>query len=285
MYECKTCKKTFTTKYRLERHLNKKLPCTRNKLECYKCKKIFSCQQSLSVHRKKCNGAKEEEKPILNDEERISMLEDMVLKQKKEIDNLKHAPNSKVCDYCGKVFSHSTHKHRHMRESCKVKQLREAEKLRRDYDQGYIRDIKLREYGEENMEWVRKNIMEIANSLNYLNIPDSTNCKITSMKYIHANEHTLENKNVRIPNKKDYFDKGLLQVWKGNKWITKTKTEVIDISTKKLVETLEDQAYEELTPPMKNIITTYEEDDSFFDNKYIRKRLESQIYCLLKKMN
>ena len=281
MYECSKCGKPFTTKYKLVRHLNKKIPCTQNKLECYKCNKIFSSQQSLSVHRKKCNGIKDEEK-IINTEERITMLENMVLKQKKELDNLKQPSNSKTCDYCGKIFSHNTHKHRHMRDNCKVRQQREIEKLRKDYDKGYIQDIKLREYGEENMEWIRENILEIARSMNYLNLQDPTDCKITSIKYIHANEHTLENNNIRILNKKDYFDKGLLQVWKGNRWITKSKTEVIDISTKKLVETLEDEAYETLTQPVRNIITTYDED--FINNKNIRKKLEAQIYCLLNKI-
>lgn len=282
MYTCDICMKIFNTKYKYERHKNKKIPCTRNKLECYKCKRKFSCQQSLSVHRKKCNGIKQSE---LKNEEKISILLDIVEEQQKEIESLRKQSKYE-CEYCHRIFNHSTHKYRHIKYNCPVRLMNEQQLRNNAYENGFINDIKLRDYGEENMEWIRENIIHIAQQLSCLNIQDANDCRVTSMKYIHANDHTLENKNVRIPSKKDFFDKGLLQVWQNNKWVTKPQDEVLDNTTKKLVETLEDGVIrnnELNTKSIEKMITTY--DESILEkDKNIRKKLETQIYCLLKQL-
>ena len=52
---CYRCDKSFTTKYSLNRHLNKKLPCDNKiiELKCSTCLKLFSNKQNLKTHQNK----------------------------------------------------------------------------------------------------------------------------------------------------------------------------------------------------------------------------------------
>lgn len=58
--QCKICGKILTTKYKLNAHMKKKIPCTpkMKEFKCEKCQKIFTTKQSLQIHTNKKNPCK-----------------------------------------------------------------------------------------------------------------------------------------------------------------------------------------------------------------------------------
>ena len=61
-YKCEKCKKEFTTKSNLNRHLKKKNPCdVIIEYKCERCKKIFNLKQSLQRHINRKNPCEEKQ--------------------------------------------------------------------------------------------------------------------------------------------------------------------------------------------------------------------------------
>lgn len=73
VYECETCQKQFDRPGHLERHLQRKKPCTppgdddHEEYPCDKCNGTFRHQSSLSRHRKYCKGPKLTAEQIIAD--------------------------------------------------------------------------------------------------------------------------------------------------------------------------------------------------------------------------
>ena len=55
-HRCLDCDQIFATKYRLERHMKRKNPCSESKFRCEACKSVFKHSQHLTEHRKICKG-------------------------------------------------------------------------------------------------------------------------------------------------------------------------------------------------------------------------------------
>jgi len=62
---CEKCNQLFKTKQILNRHLNKKIPCTISKFICEYCNKTFKHKNSIYYHHKICKKKKEEDKKEL----------------------------------------------------------------------------------------------------------------------------------------------------------------------------------------------------------------------------
>ena len=56
-YKCKTCKKKFISEYLLNKHLNKKIPCSVI-IKCIRCNKVFEYSRDLDRHEKRKNPCK-----------------------------------------------------------------------------------------------------------------------------------------------------------------------------------------------------------------------------------
>ena len=66
-YPCYKCDKIFNTKYNLNRHLKRKIPCNKNKeFKCDICLKNFACNQTLENHKKKKYPCKPPDLELLN---------------------------------------------------------------------------------------------------------------------------------------------------------------------------------------------------------------------------
>ena len=290
MFKCNTCLKIFSSKYKLDRHLNKKIPCTRHKNECYKCGKILSTQQSLYVHRKSCQkneGLKEvsekypdgiqeypdsiqkypepkktsspkihpkvkklnnihikEKQPyrysknditneIIQDEYPIGTFIDLDKRnrkiKKKEPPKRKRIRKKKVvqhninkifsCEFCGKEFTSRNNMYRHKKFRCKNIP---NEKNNGPIHKHYIYNQEIRSYGDENMDWIKDNLFDIADrSRQCQSIADFVNLGFWS---VHFNNKYLENQNVRIISR---FDK--IRLWAEDRGLydkgdTKTQT-------------------------------------------------------------
>jgi hypothetical protein len=66
-YQCYKCDKIFNTKFNLNRHLNRKIPCNKNKeFKCVTCLKNFSCNQTLEKHKNRKYPCKPPDLDLLN---------------------------------------------------------------------------------------------------------------------------------------------------------------------------------------------------------------------------
>lgn len=127
-----------------------------------------------------------------------------------------------VCMYCGNEYVHKTHMYRHMRHFCQKNPS--------------IRQIN--SYGHENMSWIIDNLTWV--------IGQVKNCKTVEdfiefgFQNMHFNERTLENANIKVENKDDYFKRNMVSVYKGNKWLLRNNEDIMKMSIKRFIECIED---------------------------------------------
>ena len=258
MFKCDVCNKEFASLSKLNRHKNKKIPCTRNKFECYKCNKIFSCQQSLSRHRKKCKEeyVQRESTNTIN----IEIIPSQCVSTKKII----------KCNYCDKVFTTRQAKSVHMNRHCKFKD----RKYEEDREKGYYHNIKLREYGNENMEWLGdiNNLREASIKIGECETP--TDLLRVCFQMMHANQKAIENRNVRVRSKRDFYNNSLLEVYKNQQWYSANANVVVEESVRKLMDNTTSMLHRNqhlLTSGesinYKNSIDILEEDENESKNK------------------
>lgn len=69
---CKTCKKIFSSKYNLEKHLNKQIPCGEF-LQCNMCKKTFKIVRDLNNHMNRKNPCKPIAETKVNTEKELML--------------------------------------------------------------------------------------------------------------------------------------------------------------------------------------------------------------------
>jgi len=272
MFICNICKKEFASLSKLNRHKNKKIPCTRNKFECYKCNKIFSCQQSLSRHRKNCK----EEYTQKNEESINTINIDIDIHETSIIEKKKIQ-----CNYCDKTFTTRQAKSVHMNRHCKFKD----RKTEQDRERGYYNNIKLREYGNENMEWLGniENLREVSLKIGECETP--SDLLRVCFQMMHANQKAIENRNVRIRSKRDFYNSSLLEVYQNQQWNTANANIVVEESARKLMDNTTSMlhrnqhllTYGESTN-YKNSIDILEDDDEPKDK--LRKLMLSVIDVL-----
>ncbi len=92
---CDRCKKGFDTKFNLERHLNKKNPCTSEKIEnvCNICEKVFKSKTGLDYHKNK----KKPCKPIVEKlKEENAQLKSLIVTNNNIINNNTTNNNQKI---------------------------------------------------------------------------------------------------------------------------------------------------------------------------------------------
>ena len=142
----------------------------------------------------------------------------------------------------------------------------------------------LREFGNENMDWVRRNFVKIAR--------DSRDCNTLDQflnlgfMQIHCNNHTLENKNVRINTKKDFFDHNILQIWRDQQWKLENTEDILKQVSRKFINYMDDilpqkvdDVPQEQMRKIQNHILDY--DESNIVNRNTVERMKPKMFVLL----
>ena len=276
MFECEKCKKKFKSNFELKRHLNRKTPCTSQKLQCFLCEKIFSSRSSLSRHRKKCkiseNSKEINERPLCDhksDHKNSHFVENKNI----EMENVEKLYS---CKYCGSKFKHKTHMYRHIRKYCKIakekeeiflEELKEENIHHQNQQHPHAQNIfyinqneinihtndndNLHSYGNENMDWIKKNFLSIIRQTN--NCENLADFIEFGFKNMHFNKNTLENSNIKVGNKKDFFERDIVSIYKDSQWKLEDNRKIVHASTQKFVECLEDSLVEFDNSKNKNI--------------------------------
>jgi hypothetical protein len=138
------------------------------------------------------------------------------------------------CEFCGELFSTHAHKRRHELYYCKEngsskKIINEKNKLikvlQKQIDKlidkagnttTITNNIQLNSYGNEDLSHITDQIKKSMLKIPYGMIPKM-------VEAIHFNDNKPENKNIILPNKRD----NKIQIFRHNKWVYKTKDEVI----------------------------------------------------------
>lgn len=161
------------------------------------------------------------------------------------------------CPHCSKTFIHKTHMYRHIRKYC--------------------HNNLLNPYGKENMEWIKSNIAYIMN--------DIKQCKTVEefiqfgFEKMHFNRHTLENANIKMSNKDDYFKRNLVSIYKDNCWLLENNERVMKNSTQRFIECIENNIENHNnTQNIESLIEAY--DDSEQKNDNISENIKPNLYML-----
>jgi len=137
------------------------------------------------------------------------------------------------CEFCSELFSTHAHKRRHELHYCKEngsskKIINEKNKLikvmQKQIDKlidkagntTITNNIQLNSYGNEDLSHITDKIKKSMLKIPYGMIPKM-------VEAIHFNDNKPENKNIILPNKRD----NKIQIFRHNKWVYKTKDEVI----------------------------------------------------------
>ena len=247
MHKCEKCKKYFKTKYSLQRHLNKKIPCTIEKLQCHRCNQLFNSRSTLCRHRKICT---------------------------KNIENRIIINTPFTCKYCHKNCKHRTHMYRHIRNHCNIKELFEEPNS----------------YGDENMEWIKRNILNI--------VDESSNCESLedfiefSFKKLHFNDHVLENRNIKVNNKRDFFERDIISIYQNHQWKLVNNKKIVHHSTQKFVQCLEESLVDikknnhlliDNLPNMNTLLDLMDKfDDNYsFSNNKLPPKLKPKLFIMI----
>jgi len=233
MHECEKCGKTFKYLRDFERHKNRKYPCGVDKLTCCYCNKKYSSAEGLSRHRKRCKEKTEQNITITIPNPTIIRKEDK-----------RNEYNKYICEYCNTEFSHKSSYYRHKKDRCKVKKNNIPsfmEELRKQLD---IEEEKsnttynINNYGNEDMGHIRNDFSNLLRRMHSLE--DFSEFIKFGFQQIHCNPNRIENHNVAIKSKTDYFRKGMMNVYTNHSWQYKENKEVIKDSTKKFIDIIED---------------------------------------------
>jgi hypothetical protein len=231
MYECEKCSKTFKYLRDFERHKNRKYPCGVDKLTCCYCKKRYSSAEGLSRHRKKCKS-KYDNKNITISISNPTIIRNNTLK------------SGYVCEYCNAEFSHKSSYYRHKKDRCKVKKNNIPsfmEELRKQLDieeSSSNSTYNINSYGNEDMGHIRNDFGNLLRRMHSLE--DFGEFIKFGFQQIHCNPNRIENHNVAIKSKTDYFRKGMMNVYSNEGWKYKENKEVINDSTKKFIDIIEE---------------------------------------------
>lgn len=250
MYECEKCNKSFKYNRDYQRHINRKYPCTGLKLTCAFCNKKYKSSEGLSKHRKKCR--------MQRDDLEVADGQPMVNRRRRTSPSNKTSASSHyVCEYCGITFSHKQSYYRHKKHRCKANEenenifdtrVLEEIKKRLDniekftYEEGYA---PLNSYGNEDMGYLKEDFFSILEKAT--TIEDLSDFMKFGFEQIHCNPNRIENHNVAISTKKDFFDKGLMNIYKNEGWEYAENHKVIYDSTKKFVNLIEEQVDEQIS--------------------------------------
>lgn len=276
MYICDICNKEFVSITKLNRHKNKKIPCTRNKFECYKCNKVFSCQQSLSRHRIRCKDIDDKSNDIVSNYSDYVDIYNEPCKAKN--------PKNIKCNYCERMFTTRQAKSVHMNYHCRYKNRKHQD----DISRGYINNIKLRNYGDENMMWLGdlNNLRETSLRIGQCTSPGDL--LRTCFEMMHANQKAIENRNVRIGSKKDFIDRSILEIYYNRQWNKANANDVVEKSARKLMESTSDMLVENqnlLTSGecnrYKNSMDILEEEEEMYSKERLRKLVINVLDVLL----
>jgi hypothetical protein len=140
------------------------------------------------------------------------------------------------CDFCHELFSTHAHKRRHEIHYCKdngssKKIIDEKNKLIKTMQKQIDKlidkagnttnttitnNIQLNSYGNEDLSHLTDTVKKSMLKIPYGMIPKM-------VEAIHFNDNKPENKNIILPNKRD----NKIQIFRNNKWVYKTKDEVI----------------------------------------------------------
>ena len=278
MHVCPKCKKIFSYIRDFNRHMKRKYPCTGSKHECHKCGKQYATSSGLSKHKKKCKGYQKNKyleiqpvdnqnttngQPIFDNKiQNISLNESMPPKKKRP-PNRQKLKEKIICQFCEKEFSYRQTYNRHIRHRCKVlKHKQNQEEVFPDStDLPYIYknknngirypDIqnhtyqKTNNYGEENLEWLKENFFDVLQRTESIhNLSDFVKF---GFQQIHCNPNQIENHNVNISSKKDYFTKGIMSVYRNDVWELEENKNVILQSIRRFANIMEEQLDERMT--------------------------------------
>jgi hypothetical protein len=140
------------------------------------------------------------------------------------------------CEFCSELFSTHAHKRRHEIHYCKEnssskKIINEKNKLikimQKQIDKlidkagnttntNITNNIQINSYGNEDLSHITDQVKKSMLKIPYGMIPKM-------IEAIHFNDNKPENKNILLPNKRD----NKIQIFRHNKWVYKTKDEVI----------------------------------------------------------
>lgn len=275
MHECPKCNKRFTYIRDFKRHINRKYPCNGIKHQCNFCNKTYTTSSGLSKHKKRCknrqpknNQNQPEEQPKIDkqinmpidpiitknntklENKNISKIEIKPKKNKRKLDvNIK-------CEYCNKEFSYKQSYYRHKKHRCKIyKRILQQESVfpestripihNHTYQYTKTHDSHMNNYGEEDLEWLKENFFDVLErSENIRNLSDFVKF---GFEQIHCNPNRIENHNVSIASKKDYFDKGIMSIYRNDGWRLEENHKVIKQSIRRFANLMEEQVDEQIS--------------------------------------
>jgi uncharacterized C2H2 Zn-finger protein len=161
------------------------------------------------------------------------------------------------CPHCSKSFTRKTHMYRHIRKYCN--------------------NIALKPYGNENMDWIKMNISWIMHR--------AKQCKTVEefiqfgFENMHFNRNTLENANIKMNNKDDYFKRNMISIYKDNCWLLENNNNVMEKSTRRFIECIEDNIQSNNnTRIVQGLIETYDNTEDKRDE--YSHNIKSKLYML-----
>jgi hypothetical protein len=286
-YECIKCKQVFTTNFSLERHTNKKVPCTFiTKYQCKICSKYFKRNESLKEHtiKSSCkiifksNNQVESNKEYLNVNTSTGIENDIRTILISKIDSTdkifylkKLGINSDDIEL-NKILTTD------VPIDLKIKILKNSIKgpatiINNTNNTTTTNNIQFNNFGNENIDYLTEKFFKKLLTNNY-----GENIFLKLSDEIYLNQKHPENQTIKIDNLNNKFCK----VKEKNKWITTTKEEALKKIFNRAVEIVNNCLAENediISDEKINIINGYIEKD--FEDELIVdavKKLALNIY-------
>jgi len=317
MFKCEICLKTFKLKTDLIRHKHRKIPCTKNKLECCYCGKLYGSRAGLSKHRKKCkiknnttttntitiNNTTDNTSDNIIDNTTDNTTNNIIdntitINNEYEYNNviiIQDTPKQKhECDKCGKLFNSKNSMYRHRKHYCNKKDkptkyeeiLNKITDLEERLEQtNSFVERNLNSYGKEDLTWLQENFLTIIKQASDIETLDEF-IKF-GFQQMHCNPHRISNNNVNVPSKKDYFEQNIMSVYRDKKWELIENNKVIYNSLRRFIEMVDVQInqnidknntqHTELKHSLKNLIKLVQAFDDNDDNNTIEKNIMNSV--------
>lgn len=176
------------------------------------------------------------------------------------------------CEFCDKYFSYKQSYYRHKKYRCKKyrgSQQYEGNPPNDPYLHGInLPNIhnqnqninypsihnrtynKVNNYGEEDLDWLKDNFFDVLERTE--NIKNLSEFVKFGFEQIHCNPNKIENHNISIPNKRDYFDKGLMNIYRNDVWQFEENNKVIIQSIRRFANLMEEQVDEQIAQCIPN---------------------------------
>ena len=208
MLECEKCEKIFKTKWHLQRHYSKKIPCNFSppigsfsppigSLNCEYCLQNFSRIDALNRHSNTCRDKN-----------------DIVRYLERQLDIQIEKPKDNECRFCNRVFSQKTNCYRHLKVckakliyrntlEVKIKTLKQSNNINTShnvynntYNDNRVTNNVINCLGNENMSYITTKVLKQL----WKEVKSDEEGFAKTIKIIHAHKDHPENHNIIFTN-------------------------------------------------------------------------------------